>query len=92
LPKHPLTVDLAEFVDEQPADRRIILAHLVCCEPCRRAALNLIQSNDSYPDLFGNPENAATALAAHHALRAAGGADASPAVAAMPNNEEGTDG
>jgi hypothetical protein len=56
--KHPLAIDLAEFVDEQPPAWRMTLAHLVCCEPCRRSVINFIQTNEMYPDLFANPADA----------------------------------
>ncbi len=52
---HPLATDLVEFVDEQPADRRSTLGHIVACEPCRRAIVSIIETNPAYPDLFGRP-------------------------------------
>jgi hypothetical protein len=58
--RHPLATDLVEFVDEQPAEMRMILAHIACCEPCRRGVINIIQTNDEYPDLFANPSLACT--------------------------------
>lgn len=49
---HPLAVDQVEFIDGLPAEHRTLLAHLIVCEPCRRSAINIIQSNPEYPDLF----------------------------------------
>jgi hypothetical protein len=51
-PLHPLAIDMCELVDDLPEQHRMILAHIACCEPCRRGLLNIIQSADGYPDLF----------------------------------------
>ena len=54
--KHPLALDLVEFVDEQPPERRQMVAHLAACQACRRSLVNIIQSSKAdYPDLFGEP-------------------------------------
>lgn len=50
---HPLAIDLVEFVDEQPPERREIVAHLAACHECRLGLINIIQSAKDYPDLFG---------------------------------------
>ena len=54
--KHPLAMDLVEFVDEQKPEWRLTLAHVAACEPCRRSIINIIQSSaKGYPDLFAAP-------------------------------------
>lgn len=53
---HPLAIDLVEFVDEQPPERRQVVAHLAACHACRLALVNIIQSSKAdYSDLFGEP-------------------------------------
>ena len=56
--KHPLAIDLVEFVDNQSSENRMILAHIAACVPCRLAVVRIVQSSETpgYPDLFGKPE------------------------------------
>ena len=56
--KHPLAIDLCEFIDGLPTNtERMILSHIATCEPCRRGVINIIQSATGYPDLFANPDD-----------------------------------
>jgi hypothetical protein len=53
----PLATDLVDFVDGQPQQWREIVAHIACCEPCRRGVVNIIQTSAEYPDLFDRKES-----------------------------------